>query len=100
MPMRKVHLTDRYDRFVAEQIASGRFKNASAVVRAGLQLLEQVHGQEEEKLILLRSSAAMGFGELDQGQGTAVEDEGDLRRFIGKIGRRATRKTRRPASRG
>ena len=31
MPTRNINLTDYYDSFVQEQIASGRYKNASEV---------------------------------------------------------------------
>ena len=33
MPTRNVNLTDHYDHFVESLIASGRFKNASEVMR-------------------------------------------------------------------
>jgi antitoxin ParD1/3/4 len=36
-----VSLTDRLRQFVTDQVASGRFGNASEVVRAGLRLLER-----------------------------------------------------------
>ncbi len=92
MPTRNVNLTGRYDQFVAEQVTSGRFKNASEVVRAGLRLLEQQNREEEEKLALLRSLAAEGFDALDQGRGTVIDGERQLQKFIGQIGHRAARR--------
>lgn len=97
MPTRNVNLTSHYDQFVAEQVTSGRFKNASEVMRAGLRLLERQDCEEVEKLALLRSLAAEGFGELDQGRGTALDDERQLRKFIGRIGRRVAKKAARSA---
>lgn len=42
MPQRRtISLTDRDEQFIAAQIASGDFGNASEVIRAGLHLLEQ-----------------------------------------------------------
>ena len=93
MPTRNVNLTGRYDEFVVGQVTSGRFKNASEVVRAGLHLLEQQNREEEEKLALLRSLAAEGFDALDQGRGTVIDGPRQLRKFIGQIGRRATGKS-------
>jgi antitoxin ParD1/3/4 len=93
MPTRNVNLTGHYDQFVVKQVTSGRFKNASEVMRAGLHLLEQQNREEEEKLALLRSLAREGFDELDQGRGTVIDGERQLRKFIGQIGRRAARKT-------
>lgn len=99
MPTRNVNLTGRYDQFVVDQVTSGRFKNASEVVRAGLHLLEQQNREEEEKLALLRSLAAEGFTELDQGRGTAIDGEWQLRKFIGQIGRRAAQDAKHPTPR-
>ena len=36
MPTRNVNLTHQYDRFIDARITSGRFSNASEVVREGL----------------------------------------------------------------
>jgi antitoxin ParD1/3/4 len=98
MPTRNVNLTGRYDQFVVDQVASGRFKNVSEVMRAGLHLLEQQNREEEEKLAILRSLAAEGFDDLDQGRGTEINGERQLRTFISQIGRRAAqKKAKRPA---
>ena len=79
MPTRNVNLTSHYDRFVEEQIASGRFKNASEVMRAGLRLLEQQTALDREKLAALRALATQGFDELDVGKGTVLDGAADLR---------------------
>jgi len=87
MPTRNVNLTDRYDQFVEEQVASGLFKNASEVMRAGLRLLEQHDREEQEKLATLRTLAAEGFKELDQGRGIVLDGPEYLSEFIGELGR-------------
>ena len=92
MPTRNVNLTGRFDQFVVDQVTSGRFKNASEVMRAGLRLLEQQNREDEEKLALLRSLAAQGFNELDQGRGTIIDGERELRKHVGQIGRRSAKK--------
>jgi antitoxin ParD1/3/4 len=86
MPTRNINLTDRYDHFVDELVTSGRFSNASEVMRAGLRLLEGQAREETEKLALLRCFASEGFSELDQGQGIVMEGEQQLAEFIGQIG--------------
>jgi antitoxin ParD1/3/4 len=91
MPSRNVNLTDHHDQFVVEQVTSGRFKNASEVITAGLRLLEQQDREEQEKLALLRELATEGLDELDQGQGTVVDGPRQLRQHIGQIGRCAAR---------
>jgi antitoxin ParD1/3/4 len=88
MPTRNINLTDHFDRFVQKEIKAGRYRNVSEVMRAGLRLLEQQTRQEQEKLILLRSLAADGFEELDQGKGITISSDRELENFMGRIGRR------------
>ena len=42
---------DRYDAFIAKQVAEGRFNNSSEVVRAGLRILEE----HENRLAAMRA---------------------------------------------
>ena len=58
---------DRYEAFIAEQVSSGRFNNASEVVRAGLRLLEDY----EARLSALRADIALGDAQLERGEGIA-----------------------------
>lgn len=95
MPTRNVNLTEHYDDFVQEQIASGRYKNASEVMRAGLRLLESQTSEEQERLQLLRSLAAEGFDGIDQGKGINVRNETELRGRIASIGKRAAKRATR-----
>jgi antitoxin ParD1/3/4 len=98
MPTRNVNLTDHYSRFVEGLIASGRYKNASEVMRAGLRLLEQQAMEDEAKLGVLRSLASEAFASLDRGEGTALEGDQQLADFIGQLGRRAAGRTSRSTS--
>ncbi|QDU80153.1 Antitoxin ParD1 [Polystyrenella longa] len=91
MPTRNINLTEHYDQFVAEQIGTGRYSNASEVLRAGLRLLEEQKQTEVEKLKILRHLATEGFNELDQGQGLTAATEKGVRSTIARLGRRASR---------
>ena len=42
-----ISLGDHFENFVDDKVSTGRFKNASEVIRAGLRLLEE----EESKII-------------------------------------------------
>lgn len=95
MPTRNVNLTDHYDHFVEDLIASGQYKNASEVMRAGLRLLEREAKEGDAKLDVLRGLAAGAFASLDRGEGTRLEGDQQLADFIGGIGRRATRQAAR-----
>ena len=56
MPTRNVNLTDELERFVLDRVESGRYENASEVVRAALRTLEREDQQYEAKLAALRKA--------------------------------------------
>ena len=61
MPTRNVNLTDELDRYVATRIESGRYENASEVVRAALRTLEREEQEYEMKLAALQVAIEEGF---------------------------------------
>jgi len=65
MPTRNVNLTNDLDRFVARKVKSGRYENASEVVRAGLRTLEREEQEHELKLAALRSA-------IDEGDASGI----------------------------
>lgn len=99
MPIRNVNLTDHFDRFVQKKVQEGRFQDASEVMRAGLHLLEQQEKEAKEKLAILRSLAAAGFAEIDQGRGISVSTKGQLQELIGDAGRRAAARAKKTSRR-
>lgn len=100
MPTRNINLSDRYDQFVDELVTSGRYSNASEVMRAGLRILEEQTHEENEKIKALRGIASKAFDELDHGQGIVMDSEEKLAEFIGRIGRRAAKSGKHSVSRG
>ena len=56
MPTRNVNLTDQLERFVLKKVESGRYENASEVVRAALRTLEREDQEYEAKLAALRTA--------------------------------------------
>jgi len=68
MPTRNVNLTDALDRFVLKKVKSGRYENASEVVRAALRTLEREEQQYEVKLAALRSA-------IDEGDASGVAED-------------------------
>jgi antitoxin ParD1/3/4 len=70
MPTRNVNLTDELDRFVAKKVKTGRYENASEVVRAGLRTLEREEPQYEAKLAALRVA-------IDEGDASGIA-KGDV----------------------
>jgi antitoxin ParD1/3/4 len=60
-------LTDELDRFVLQKVESGRYENASEVVRAALRTLEREEEQYEAKLAALRTA-------IDEGAASGVAE--------------------------
>lgn len=52
-----VSLGNYFDQFVQAQVSTGRYKNVSEVIRAGLRLLEN----EESKAVALRNAIQEGL---------------------------------------
>ena len=70
MPTRNVNLTQELDRFVLTRVESGRFENASEVVRAAVRTLEREERVFEAKLETLRAA-------IDEGDASGIA-EGDV----------------------
>ena len=67
MPTRNVNLTNELDRFVAKKVKTGRYENASEVVRAGLRTLEREELEYEAKLAALKAA-------VDEGDASGVAE--------------------------
>ena len=67
MPTRNVNLTEELDRFLLKKVKSGRYENASEVVRAALRTLEREEQQYEAKLAALRTA-------IDEGDASGVAE--------------------------
>ena len=66
-----VALSSHFEHFIREQVESGRYNNASEVVRAGLRLLEDQQQQASLKLDALRAAIATG---LASGPGVPADE--------------------------
>ncbi len=85
MPTRNVNLTDHFDRFVERQVSSGRYSNASEIVREALRLLEEQEQERQAKLKALCYAAKQGFDEIDQGKGIVLKGKKAVGRFLAEI---------------
>jgi len=70
MPTRNVNLTPELDAFITSKIESGRYENASEVVRAALRELEREEQQYNAKMAALTQA-------LEEGLASGVA-EGDV----------------------
>ena len=67
MPTRNVVLTDHQARLVERLVVSGRYQNASDVLREGIRLVGRQEAEHVARLRALRESAAAGIADIDAG---------------------------------
>jgi len=85
MPTRNISLTDRLDRFVETSVTTGRYQNASEVVREGLRLLQQRQQEDMLKLRRLRQAIQEGKDALARGEYRDINLD-ELPEFLAGLG--------------
>lgn len=90
MPTRNINLTDHLDRFIEAEVGSGRYSNASEVVREGLRLIERRKQEERARLKWLRGAVNDGLDQIDRGEGLEFQSIGELERHIDRLGKEAS----------
>ena len=93
MPSRNVNLTEHLDHFIEGAVSTGRYQNASEVVREGLRLLERQQHEDEHKLELLRAAVREGEEAYARGDYVQVGEE-QLEAFVAGLGREAGERVR------
>lgn len=92
MPTRNIVLTDRQAALVEHLVKSGRYQNASEVLREGLRLVERREAEDEARLHALREAAGVGIADIESGRYTTFETEADIREHIARLTARALRR--------
>jgi antitoxin ParD1/3/4 len=82
MPTRNVNLTDHFDRFIETAVQSGRYSNASEMVREGLRLLEQREQEDQAKIEWLRTATQEGIDDMENGRYIALNSSEEIREFL------------------
>lgn len=90
MPTRNVNLTDHFDNFIQTRVNSGRFSNASEVVREGLRLLEQREREDRAKVKWLRDAAKEGFEDIEQGAYASLRSSEEIGELIDRLADHST----------
>ena len=88
MPTRNVVLSEHQQEFVETLVKSGRYQNASEVLRDGLRLIEARERIAQAKLKALKQAARQGWTDVSAGRCADVADD-QLEDFVGQLGRRA-----------
>ena|ERR1700690_4385767 len=89
MPTRNINLTDHFDRFIEAEVGSGRYGNASEVVRDALRLIERRKQEDRAKLKWLRGAVMEGLDQIERGEGLEFHSIDELERHIDQLGREA-----------
>ena len=90
MPTRNVVLTNKQEAFVGELVATGRYQNASEVLREGLRMLEDKMQRHQPELTNIQTGVIAGFDQIERGEfaeGTGEEAiERAFKRAVDKRG--------------
>ncbi len=82
MPTKNVVLTDHQEKLIDNLVGSGRYRNASEVLREGLRLVERREAEAAAQLEVLRQAAGAGFGALDRGEFKQFDSIDDLQAYL------------------
>ena len=89
MPTRNVVLTDEQTRLIERLVASGRYQNASEVLRDGLRLLDRREQEEAARLDALRNAADLGIEDIEAGRYRTFDTPEALRSHLERLAQRA-----------
>lgn len=93
MPTRNVVLSDHQQALVETLVQSGRYQNASEVLREGLRLIEERERMEAAKLKALKQAARQGWADVSAGRYTDTSDD-QLEEYVGQLGRHAAQRAK------
>ena len=85
MPTRNIVLTDHQSSFLARLVSSGRYQNASEVMREGIRLVELQEKECQVYLEALREAARVGIADIEAGRFRAFNRLGSLRSHLATL---------------
>ncbi|KKO70826.1 type II toxin-antitoxin system ParD family antitoxin [Kerstersia gyiorum] len=88
MPTRNVVLAEHQQDFIESMVETGRYQNASEVLREGLRLIEQRERMEAAQILALREAANRGWVDIEVGRYADISDD-QLENTIGQLGCKA-----------
>jgi antitoxin ParD1/3/4 len=99
MPTRNVVLTEHQAELVERLVASGRYQNASEVLRAGLRLVEATEAEDRARLKALRAAARVGIADIEAGRYLDFSTSAKLGQHLAGLADEALAGTQRRATR-
>jgi antitoxin ParD1/3/4 len=85
VPTRNAVLTDNQEQLVQSLVESGRYQNASEVIREGLRLIERREAEDAAKLEALRAAAVTGIAAIEAGAYTKFREPASLQTYLSQI---------------
>jgi antitoxin ParD1/3/4 len=85
MPTRNVVLTHHQNQLVDQLVTSGRYQNASEVLREGLRLIENRDLETAQRLDALRQAASIGIADIEAGRFQSFDTPGALRAHLAAL---------------
>lgn len=95
MRTRNIVLTDRQAEMVEDLVSSGRYQNASEVLRDGLRLLERQEAEDKARIDALRDAAQVGLDDIADGRYRTFATAGDVEDHLAALTTRTLAKSRR-----
>jgi antitoxin ParD1/3/4 len=85
MPTRNVVLTEHQAALLDHLVKSGRYQNASEVLREGLRLVEQEQSESEARIDALREAARIGMADVDADRLRSFGSARELGRHLAQL---------------
>ena len=85
MPTRNVVLTDYQTELLERLVGSGRYQNASEVLRDGLRLVETREAEDKARLKALREAARVGLADIEAGRYRSLDTADELERHLASL---------------
>ena len=85
MPTKNVVLTDHQAHFVEDLVTSGRYQNASEVLREGLRLIERRETEDQMRLVALKDAARIGIADINAGAYDNFDSPAELKQHLSAL---------------
>jgi len=82
MPTKNVVVTERQAKLINRLVSSGRYQNASEVLREGLRFVEKQERIDKAKLKALREAVQVGIDDIEAGRYRTFTSDKELREYL------------------
>jgi antitoxin ParD1/3/4 len=89
MPTRNVVLTNHQATFVERLVSTGRYQNASEVLREGLRMVERREAEDASRLEALRTAVKVGIADFEQGRYATFDSATQLKAHLASLAAKA-----------